>query len=358
MHEEAIEINPALKLVLRCMGMYKLQHRSKRITSNRNFRIQQKVEEERAYLRRQEQRSADEKKLADITRGITYESDVRRWKKKQEREYMRWFSRTELLVVGHREQFFEFLLTDAFLKRKVGLQMDAWLEKQAQLAHEVWLEEIKRWYQEAWLKHTNLRLDTEPRYLEGFPVRDVLGQAIVRSRGRDEEHEVDAYSAKMGMMCLQCSVRHLPCSLVSNSPIEGNRSSSPPAHHASRGGACSRCVRHGDKHECLIATSVDRESRRATSWALADPPSELLPAGGEDETALLLEAANGVKTKWEAARDKLFVDVVGSKTVVLTRSPFAFAPPTPKPLRPPADAESGKTEDEEERKKEPIVNPW
>lgn len=324
--DDGPEIEPSLKLVLACLGRYRYQYKRKRILYQRDFELQQQVENERKAHEKKRQDEADVRLYAERARKAACERQVRKWQKERERKHVKTFSRVDLLTVGHREKYYKYLLAERFWEREVPHQEDERAEQQAQENHEAGLREMKKWFSALWLKHIDVKLDREPRYLEGYPVREVLSWPIALRRKQHKRPKGGTASTTGELPCLQCSVRKLPCSLVRRPRYDNHQPASRLLHGISRGSACSRCVRHSDRHECLIlVTHVDEETSKATAhWKMVDPPSNMLPV--EKNENALVEAADAVRKKWEDKRDGVVVDVMGSKTAVVKKS--AFAPAT------------------------------
>ena len=103
------------------------------------------------------------------------------------------------------------------------------------------LAELNEGMERLWRQHEAGIVDSEPRYLEGWPVRETLeAPRVLSARGRQQVNR---------LQCIQCQAMRLPCSRPYYRWKRGTSINDPVK-------ACTRCVRNGKRFDCLTQVKM------------------------------------------------------------------------------------------------------
>jgi hypothetical protein len=163
--------------------------------------------------------------------------------------------------------------------------------------------------EELWEEHADGIVASEPRYVEGWPVRDLIRAPRIRTVA-----EGGYFQPTGRRRCYQCHVKKLPCSFTKT---RWRRSSDKEVR------ACSRCVRNGERHEC-IARKTDGGPWLAVDFDEKYPESV---RRREEEPEELRREVEAVVKRWRMASRGIVVDIVGSGMVEVQTSAFALPLP-------------------------------
>lgn len=181
-----------------------------------------------------------------------------------------------------------------------------------------------------WEEHQRGIREAEPRYLEGWPVRETIRAPVIH-------WGEESWMATGRRGCVQCFVRGLPCSLTRWRWKRGRNKEVK---------ACTRCVRNGERHECLIGRRKKtqeeegddddgerkmkkKKKKSRNEFFLVDvdlkyPESvrnrETLSEELEAETAAVLQ-------RWRKEKKKAVVDIMGSRMQEVKTAVFVLPRP-------------------------------
>ena len=196
------------------------------------------------------------------------------------------------------------------LSRREGESLDEFGER---------MERINRRFRVLWDRHKEGIREAEPRYLEGWPVRHTIRSPVI-------------YSAEWGWVrtgtrtCVQCHFRGLPCSLTRWRWKRGRDEEVL---------ACTRCVRNGERHECVVPERKGKEEKEdnGVKWRMVDADAKYSESVRKGETASeeLGAEVDAVVQKWRDESKKIVVDIIGERMEEVNTS--AFVLPRPKKWR-------------------------
>lgn len=150
---------------------------------------------------------------------------------------------------------------------------------------------------ELWWENEEGIRERAPRYLEGFPVRYMLSCPMVSKRRK--------YMPTGRPPCIQCSVKGLPCSLTTE--FEGVHSK----------GACARCIRSGERHECMWRSAPN-------IWQAPELKERIEGQRVSEEVTRKMEA---ICWEWVELKKRVVVEVIGNRMQKVTTSAFVLPRP-------------------------------
>ena len=175
------------------------------------------------------------------------------------------------------------------------------------------MRRINRRFGLLWQRHARGIRAAEPRYLEGWPVRDAISVPVI--------HSAEGGWVRTGTRaCVQCYFRGLPCSLTRWRWKRGRDKGVV---------ACTRCVRNGERHECVVPAR-GKEKENGRKWMVVDIDAKYPESVRKRETMseeLDAEVA-AVVQRWKNTKKKKVVDIVGGRMEEIRTS--AFVLPRPK----------------------------
>lgn len=269
------------------------------------------------------QENADMRAREALAKEHGEETKLRQLKRWLEKNAFDGRPREVFVQAKGKERFWKIMTGLRQLRRQGPVDRDAEKEREEEEKHEAFLGEMRVWMDERWADKVDEVLGKEPRYLEGFPVRDTLSRPILP---QEWKRKGPAAYRRINQ-CLQCSVKGLRCSRSQSQGDDWTFGS------RRRLGACFRCLHHDEKHECLVPSRIvipdgededgDEDKMTVVEWKLAHPRAELLPV--KENAQAWREERDAIKRRWMEEREGAVLDVFGSRTAFVTKS--AFAPP-------------------------------
>lgn len=155
------------------------------------------------------------------------------------------------------------------------------LESQRHWDHRLW--HLNRSIVKIWNTNRNIIMDSEPRYVEGLPIRELVRPPIpVKPHG-------PVYKDSGVIKCLQCRAKDMRCSKTRKIP------------NLDEFGPCTRCVRNGDGCIGLVEAMPYWEDGKEWRWRWS--------VLGQSSTALKMKgAALEEEVKEDSERTESIVD--------------------------------------------------